>query len=69
MGPDDLEFYESRAVPASDTQRSADSISGDFAFTGEGQTWTKFEALTLKDDELVRTDSNPMASFTYARCK
>lgn len=69
VGPDDLEFYESRAVPASDTQRSADSISGDFAFTGEGQTWTKFEALTLKDDELVRTDSNPMASFTYARCK
>ena len=69
IGPDDLQFYESRAVPASDTQHSADSISGNFAFTGEGQSWTKFEALVVKGQELVRTESNPMASFTYARCK
>ncbi|HEX6740422.1 MAG TPA: hypothetical protein VF079_01340 [Sphingomicrobium sp.] len=69
IGPGDVKFYESRAVPGPDTQSSADSISGDFAFTGEGQTWTKFEALELKGQELVRTESNPVASFTYARCK
>lgn len=69
VGPSDLKFYESRAVPAQNAQTGMDSISGDFTFTGEGQTWTKFEALELKGQELVRTESNPMASFTYARCK
>jgi len=69
VGPSEVRFYESRAVPAQDAQSGTDSISGDFSFTGEGQTWTKFEALELKGHELVRTDSNPMASFTYARCK
>ena len=69
VGPSEVRFYESRAVPAPDTQTGTDSISGDFSFTGEGQTWTKFEALALQKQELVRTESNPMASFTYARCK
>jgi hypothetical protein len=69
VGPADLKFYESRAVPGPDTQTSSDSISGNFAFTGEGQTWTKFQALERQGDQLVRTESNPMASFTYARCK
>jgi hypothetical protein len=69
VGPADIKFYESRATPVAAAQADADSISGDFAFTGEGQTWTKFEALDLQGKELVRTESNPMASFTYARCK
>ena len=69
VGPTELKFYESRAVPGPDTQTGKDSITGNFAFTGEGQTWTKFEALELKGRELVRTESNPVASFTYARCK
>ncbi len=68
IGPSEVRFYESRAVPEN-AQSGTDSISGDFSFTGEGQTWTKFEALELKGAELVRTESNPMASFTYARCK
>ena len=68
VGPSDLKFYESRAVPAPDVQIGPDSISGNFAFTGEGQTWTKFQALELQGQQLVRTESNPMASFTYARC-
>ena len=67
--PDELRFYESRAVPAASARTGADSISGDFTFTGEGQTWTKFMALELQQDGLVRTESNPMASFTYAKCK
>lgn len=67
--PAELRFYESRAVPGSDTQATPDSISGGFAFTGEGQTWSKFMALQLQKDGLVRTESNPSASFTYAKCK
>lgn len=69
VGPSEIRFYESRAVPAQDAQSGTDSISGDFSFTGEGQTWTKFEALELKGQELVRTEGNPVASFTYARCR
>ena len=69
IAPAELRFYESRAVPGANVATSADSISGDFAFTGEGQQWTKFEALQLKGQELVRTESNPTASFTYAKCK
>ena len=65
----DLKFYESRAVPTQTAQSGTDSITGDFNYTGEGQTWTKFESLKVKGDELVRTESNPTASFTYARCK
>jgi hypothetical protein len=69
IAPVDLKFFESRAVPAADAQTSPDSISGNFAFTGEGRTWTKFQALELQGQQLVRTESSPMASFTYARCK
>jgi hypothetical protein len=69
VGADGLKFYESRAVPSPTVQTDPDSISGDFSFTGEGQSWTKFEALKLQKQDLVRTESNPMASFTYARCK
>ena len=65
----DLKFYESRAVPTQTAQSGADSITGDFNYTGEGQTWTKLESLKAKGDQLVRTESNPTASFTYARCK
>jgi hypothetical protein len=69
VSPTDLKFYESRAVPTKTAQSGTDSITGDFNYTGEGQTWTKFESLKAKGDELVRTESNPTASFTYARCK
>jgi hypothetical protein len=65
----ELRFYESRAIPGPNAGAATDSISGQFAFTGEGQQWTKFEALQLKGEELVRTESNPTASFTYAKCK
>ena len=69
VSSDGLRFYESRAVPVRNAQKSDDSFSADFAFTGEGQTWTKFQTLTLDDVKLVRTESSPMASFTYVRCR
>jgi hypothetical protein len=63
-----LQFYESRAVPGAKVQTGGTSMSGDFAFTGEGQTWTRYETLQLQNGKLVRTESDPMASYTYARC-
>ena len=66
---DQLRFYESRAVPAADVQASDTSISGDFTFTGEGQTWTRFESLQLQKQDLVRTETKPAASFIYAKCE
>ena len=64
----ELRFYESRAVPASDVTSDGVSISGNFTFTGEGQSWTKYEALKVDKQTLTRTETNPTASFSYAKC-
>jgi hypothetical protein len=66
--PNELKFYESRAVPAGDVTTDQNSIAGNFAFTGEGQSWTKFESLKIDKKVLVRTETKPSASFTYAKC-
>lgn len=66
--PDDLDFYESRAVPSGDVEADGHSISGNFAFGGDGRSWTRYEALNLEKDRLTRTETNPSASFTYAKC-
>lgn len=68
VGPAELRFYESRAIPAPGVQTSPDSISGNFAFTGEGQEWVKYETLELRDGKLIRTERDPVASFSYVRC-
>jgi len=68
VSSNELRFYESRAVPSPGAQADNDSINGDFDFTGEGQSWTKFETLERRKDRLVRTESNPAASYTYAKC-
>ena len=65
---DSLKFYESSAKPAGELKFSADSASGDFAFTGEGMTWKKYQSLELQGGKLVRTEGDPMASYAYARC-
>ena len=65
---DGLRFYESRAVPVGHVNTSPDSFSAEYAFTGEGMEWKKFQTLELQDDKLVRTESNPTTSYTYARC-
>lgn len=64
----ELRFYESRAVPLPGVQVGDASIRGDFRFTGEGQEWTRFERLERNGANLVRTESNPAASYTYAKC-
>ena len=68
IGPDQLNFYESRAVPAADVATDAGTTRGTFHFTGEGQTWDKFESLKRTGDTLTRTEGNPTASYTYAKC-
>jgi len=38
------------------------------AFIGEGQEWTKYQTLQVDGAKLKRTERDPLASFTYARC-
>jgi hypothetical protein len=68
VASDGLRFHESQAVPAVDVASDSGSISGKFAFTGEGRSWTKYEALKISNHTLVRTEMNPTASFSYAKC-
>jgi hypothetical protein len=68
ISADGLKFYESRAVPVAHVNSSPDSFSAEYAFTGEGMRWTKYQSLELQDDKLVRTESNPTTSYTYVRC-
>lgn len=63
-----IRFHESVAVPSAGVQTSANSISGDFAFTGEGENWTRHQTFELRDGRLVRTDRDPIATFRYVRC-
>jgi hypothetical protein len=63
-----VNFYESRAVPSPGATTDSNSIVGNFAFAGEGQSWTKFETFERHKDMLVRTESNPAASYSYAKC-
>lgn len=68
VAADKLTFYEARAIPAGSLKQTKDSVSGDFNFTGEGQKWKRYQVLELQNSKLVRTESSPMASYTYARC-
>ena len=65
---DTLRFYESTARPAAEIEDSPDSISGTFAFTGEGMHWTKFQSLELQDGKLIRSETDPAHSYTYVAC-
>ena len=65
-----IKFYESRATLAQVTGDAPENFTGDFRFTGEGQTWTKPQNLKLTGSRntLVRSESEPAMSFTYKRC-
>lgn len=68
---DTITFYESRARLTRVTQNAPENFTGEFAFTGEGQNWTKSQNLKLtgSSNTLVRTETEPSASFTYRRCR
>lgn len=63
-----IQFYESRGTPGTSIESNDSGISGNFNFTGEGQSWSKYVSLKLQNGSLVRTERSPMASYTYARC-
>lgn len=65
---DSLKFYESRGTPGTSIESDDSGISGNFNFTGEGQSWSKYVSLKLSGDGLVRTERSPMQSYTYAKC-
>ena len=64
----ELRFYESRALPSNDVQSGGGSVNGHFDFSGQGRSWTRYEALKRNGDKLTRTETNPTASYTYAKC-
>ena len=68
---DAITFYESRARLTRVTQDAPENFTGEFAFTGEGQTWAKAQNLKLtgSSNTLIRTDTEPSASFSYQRCR
>lgn len=68
VNPGELRFYESLAAPADGVQADNQSINGDFRFSGEGKAWTRFESLKRSGDKLTRTETDPAASYTYAKC-
>ena len=65
-----IKFYESRATLAEVTGDAPENFTGDFNFTGEGQTWTKPQnlKLTASSNTLIRSETDPAMSHTYKRC-
>ena len=77
ISPDAIRFYESIARPAALTPVGERQLDGNYAATGEGQTWTLLQRLKLGADgkTLTRTidegDSAPAPGgnrFVYTRC-
>ena len=68
INANELRFYESRGVPLNDVQSGPQALNGHFGFSGEGRSWTRYEALKRNGDKLTRTETNPAASYTYAKC-
>jgi hypothetical protein len=68
-----LTFYEAVASLGTIKSASANAITADFAFSGEGQSWNLDVALSSPDGgrTLVRKDTGPDAApgtLTYKKC-
>ena len=61
-----IKFYEARATLKEQRPAIAEAFSGEFAFTGEGQTWEKVMTFTRSGDALKRSEES--GTFTYKRC-
>ena len=68
IAADSIRFYESVAEPAKVRARTASSIQGDFAFTGEGQEWTSPMSWSAEGNKLTRIDSEADSRLVYTRC-
>jgi len=71
IGPTSIKFYESLATLTKVTMDAPENFTGTFSFIGEGQTWTKSQNLKLtgSSNTLVRSDTEPAASYRYKRCE
>lgn len=70
---DTLRFYESRARPTRLVQTDAATVSGQYAFVGEGMEWERGVTLQLVDGGagLIRSEEGVDAlpePLRYARC-
>jgi hypothetical protein len=68
-----LTFYESVGKLGTIKDRTDKSIRADFAFSGEGMTWSRDETLALSNDDkqLTRTErggDEPGGPFIYKKC-
>ena len=70
VGADTLSFYESRAKLGRMVASSPEKLTAEFAFTGEGQNWTRTETLSLTNSSntLVREDDELPQPLRYSRC-
>ena len=69
--PDMLQFYESRAKLTKVVGHWPEKLKAEFAFTGEGQSWTRTETLSLTNSSntLVREDEELQKPLRYSRCR
>lgn len=67
---DGLKFYESMGRLKSISSASPTEMKAIFAFSGEGQNWTK--VMTLKLDEggttLIRIEQDPAGTYRHTKC-
>lgn len=65
-----IRFFESRATLTEVAGNYPENFTGTFAFTGEGQNWTKSQNLKLtgSSNTLIRSEADPSMKFTYKRC-
>lgn len=61
-----IRFYESTATLKEQRPAIATSFSGQFDFTGEGQTWQRVMTFTRTGDTLKRADDD--GNTSYQRC-
>ena len=66
IGDTTIRFFESTATLKEQRPAIAEAFSGLFAFTGEGQSWTKVITLTRTGDTLKRAEEG--ANYSYRRC-
>lgn len=68
IAADSISFYESIARPADIVERTPTGIRGEFAFAGEGMTWSSPMIWSAQGHRLVRIDSEGDSRLVYTRC-
>lgn len=73
VGPDSLQFYESRGSLDQVTASGLNEVRARFSYTGEGMAWEREELLQLQDGGQALTrrqfgEEGEQGPFTYRRC-